>query len=109
MDQVGHARDGVERGTDFMRHIGEEGAFCQIRRLGYLPGCFNFSRAFPHQMFQMMPVLFQFGFVLFAFGNVVKSDDMSIAQGFTQGRGGNQYGAYFAIFAVDICLKRFER
>jgi len=52
---IGHADDGIHRGTDLVAHAGQEIAFRSVGRLGFLHGALQFRQRllqpFLHQLF----------------------------------------------------------
>ena len=74
------ADDCAHRRAQFVAHVGEEGAFCTVCRLGGVLGRAQFVGAFLHHCFKMVAMCFQFPFGLLACGNVMNDRKQ---QGFT--------------------------
>ncbi len=70
-DQVGHAVDGVERGADFVRHVGEEGTLGHVGGLGGFLGQGQLRRPLRNEILEMFAVPCQLGFGELARGDVL--------------------------------------
>ena len=51
-DQMGHTGDGIERGPDFVTHIGQKGAFRDAGCFCCFLGAREFDRALGNQLFE---------------------------------------------------------
>ena len=69
--EIGHAGDGVERGADFMAHVGDKAAFRQIGGFGGFLGRLQFGRSSIHQFLKVVTIVDQCQFALAAGGNVL--------------------------------------
>ncbi len=78
-DQVCHAVDGVERCSDFVRHIGEEGTLGDVGRFCGSLGFLELLGALFNQPFQVVVVLIKLFFCAFTVGDVFCHDDDLIA------------------------------
>jgi hypothetical protein len=55
-DQIGHASDGIERGTYLVAHVGEEFAFDLAQMFRPVPGLHQFPSALLHRLFEIASV-----------------------------------------------------
>ena len=69
--EIGHAGDGVERGADFMAHVGDKAAFRQIGGFGGFLGCLQFGRSSIHQFLKVVTIVDQCQFALAAGGDLL--------------------------------------
>ena len=73
--QVGHAGDGVERGADFVAHVGQKGRFGPVGRVGLILGDEQLACPLAHHAFEVLAVLGQLQLDLLAFGDVAGTAD----------------------------------
>ncbi len=72
LQQMGIADDGVHWRTDFMAHVGEEGAFGLVGDFGLLFGIFQLPRTHLDQFFQLFTVHVHLPFDHFAFCDIAR-------------------------------------
>ena len=65
--QLGEADDGVHRRADFVAHVGQKGALGDVGGLRCILCLRQFGGTRNDQFFQVIAVLFQFGFSQLAF------------------------------------------
>ena len=69
--QFGHPDDPVERGAQFVAHVGQENALCPVGRFRRVTGLGEFRRARDDEIFQMVAMLLEFLLDPLAFADVV--------------------------------------
>ena len=74
--QVVQANDGVHGGAYLMAHVGQEGAFGQIGRVGLLAGQRQLGGAAHHKVFKVEAVVVQFVAEAFFLGDVLFDRDI---------------------------------
>ncbi len=72
----------MQRGTQFMRHIGQKLGFGLVGKFGIVLGAPQISRLLGNEFGQVVAMAPQFGFCAFSFADIrVDSDDAAIRQG----------------------------
>ena len=72
--QIGHADDGIQRGTQLMADVGQKGILGLIGEFGGIQRIGEFDGALIHQLFQTLFLIFETLADFFAFGNVSGND-----------------------------------
>ena len=86
--QVGEADDGVERGADFMAHVGQEAGLCPVGVFCLFFGQPEFKSSLFDHGFEPFAVALEFGFSAVAFGHIGgKGQNMRLAVNVDQGCG----------------------
>ena len=75
--QLRQADDRIHRRSNLMAHVGQKGAFSDICCFSRVSGLFEFGGARNDEVFEMMPVLVEFGFRPFALRDVLNRSDHS--------------------------------